>query len=168
MSARAEELARRVERGARDLIAAVQSLTDEQWRTVCGDEHRTVGVFVHHVGVMYPLEADVVTTLARDGGMPGLTWEAVHGINSEHATGHAGVDKETAVALVRENVLKAVEAVRALTDEQLDRVAPNGLHWDAPLTVQFFIEHHPIAHPYIHLESIRYPPGEHPRRARLG
>ncbi len=43
----------------------------------------------------------------------------------------------------------------ALTDEQLDRVAPTDLHWGAPLTVQFFVEHHPIAHPYIHLESIR-------------
>src|SRR5207248_8386327 len=45
--------------------------------------------------------------------------------------------------------------VRGLSDEQLDRVAPTALHWQAPLTVQFFIEHHPIAHPHIHLESIR-------------
>ena len=34
-------------------------------------------------------------------------------------------------------------------------VAPNGLAWNAPMTVQNFIENHPIAHPYSHLESIR-------------
>ncbi len=155
MSTRAEELARRVEQGAEDLIAAVESLTEEQWRTACDTEHRAVGVLVHHVGTMYPLEADVVTTLAREGGMPDLNWEAVHGINLEHAGQHAEADKATAIALVRENVRTAAAAVRQLTDEQLDRVAPNALHWGAPLTVQFFVEHHPIAHPYIHLESIR-------------
>jgi hypothetical protein len=45
--------------------------------------------------------------------------------------------------------------VRGLSDEQLDRAAPADLHWGAPLTVQFFIEHHSIAHPFMHLESIR-------------
>ncbi len=65
------------------------------------------------------------------------------------------MDKATAIALVRENAAKAATVVRGLTDEQMDRVAPTELHWGAPLTVQFFLEHHPIAHPYMHLESIR-------------
>ena len=155
MGARAEALARRVEQGAEDLIAAVEGLSDAQWSTPCGDEQRTVGVLVHHVGTMYPIEADVVNTLVRDGQMLDLKWEAVHGINRDHATGNVDVDKATAISLVRQNVGVAAEAVRALSDEQLDQIAPNGLHWGAPLTVQFFIEHHPIAHPYIHLESIQ-------------
>ncbi len=54
MSTRAEELARRVEQGAEDLIAAVESLTEEQWRTACDTEHRAVGVLVHHVGTITP------------------------------------------------------------------------------------------------------------------
>jgi hypothetical protein len=155
MSERAEALARRVEQGAEELIAAVQDLTDEQGATCCDGEGRSIGVLVHHVGTMYPIEADVVTTLARDGAMPGLDWAAVDGINREHAAGQADVDQATAIALVRANVGMAAAAVRALTDEQLDREAPNALHWGAPLSVQFFVEHHPIAHPYIHLESIR-------------
>ena len=87
--------------------------------------------------------------------MPGLTWDVVNQGNREEASRHAEVDKDTAVALVRENAAAAATAVRGLTDEQLDREAPTDLHWGAPLTVQFFVEHHPIAHPYMHLESIR-------------
>ncbi len=155
MTSRAEQLAERVAQGAQHFIEAVQDLTDEQWRTMCPNEKRSVGVLVHHVGTAYALEAGAVTMLATQGGIPGVDVAAVDSINAEHAAANADVDKATAIALVRQNNPLAVEAVGALTDEQLDRVAPNGLHWDAPLTVQFFVEHHPVAHPYIHLTSIK-------------
>lgn len=155
MSTRAESLAQRVEQGAKHLIASVQDLNDEQWHTLCPGEKRTVGVLVHHVGVAYLLEAGAVTALATEGAIPGVDNEAVAVINAEHAAANANVDKATAIGVVRQNYMTAAEAVRALTDEQLDRVAPNGLHWQAPVTVQFFVEHHPVAHPHIHLESIR-------------
>jgi hypothetical protein len=47
------------------------------------------------------------------------------------------------------------DAIRALSDEQLDLAAPNSLHADAPVTTQFWIENHPLAHAYRHLASIR-------------
>jgi hypothetical protein len=154
MATRSEVLAQRVEQGAQALISAVEDLSPEQWTTYCDNEKRTVGVLVHHVGTMYPLEAGAVQTLAADGGLPGLTWTAVDGMNAEHAVANADVDKETAIALVRSNVAAAANAVRNLTDNELDRVAPISLNWDAPLSVQFFIEQHPVGHPYLHLESI--------------
>jgi hypothetical protein len=155
MSARAEELAQRVERGAAELIAAVEGLTDAEWSTICQDEQRSVGVLVHHVGAAYPDEADIITALASDGGMPGLTWDVVNEGNREEASSNAEVNQAATIALVRKNVATAAAVVRGLSDEQLDRPAPTYLHWGAPLTVQFFVEHHPIAHPYMHLESIR-------------
>jgi len=148
-------LAERIEQGAEEFIAAVESLSDEQWQTPCGSEQRSVGVLVHHVGTMYPIEADVVRMLAENGEAPGVDWPAVHGINADHATTNAAADKSVAIALVRNNVQAAVETVRGLSDAQLDRVAPNALAWNAPMTVQNFIENHPIAHPYSHLESIQ-------------
>jgi hypothetical protein len=155
VSKRAEELARRVERGAAELIAAVEGLSKAEWFTICRDEQRSVGVLVHHVGAAYPDEAEIITALASDGGMPDLTWDIVNQGNREEASHHAGVDQAAAIALVRENVGTAATVVRGLTDEQLDRVAPTDLHWAAPLTVQYFVEQHPIAYPYMHLESIR-------------
>ena len=155
MSRRAEELARRVEQGAAELIAAAEGLSDAEWATICPDEQRSVGVLVHHVGAAYPDEAEIITALASEGGMPDLTWDVVNQGNRDEASHHAGVDQAAAIALVRENVATAATVVRGLSDEQLDRVAPTDLHWGAPLTVQFFVEQHPIAHPYMHLESIR-------------
>ena len=155
MATRAEVLAERIEQGAEEFIAAVESLSDEQWQTPCGSEQRSVGVLVHHVGTMYPIEADVVRMLAENGEAPGVDWPAVHGINADHATTNAAADKSVAIALVRNNVQAAVETVRGLSDAQLDRVAPNALAWNAPMTVQNFIENHPIAHPHSHLESIQ-------------
>lgn len=155
MATRAEVLAERIEQGAEEFIAAVENLSDEQWQTPCGSEQRSVGVLVHHVGTMYPIEADVVRMLAENGEAPGVDWPAVHGINANHATTNAAADKSAAIALVRNNVQAAVETVRGLSDAQLDRVAPNALAWNAPMTVQNFIENHPIAHPYSHLESIQ-------------
>ena len=155
MGTRAEHLAERVEQGANELIAAVQNLTDQQWQTRCGSENRTVAVLVHHVGTMYPVEVDVIQTLIDKGGMRDLVWDAVDGINAEHATTNEDVEPQSAIDLVRQNSVRAADVIRNLTDEQLDAVAPSGLHWQAPLSVQFFVEHHPVAHPYIHLESIK-------------
>ena len=144
-----------MEQGAVDLIAFVEGLSDAEWSTMCPDEQRSVGVLVHHVGASYPAEAGIITALVSDGGMPRLTWDVVNQSNREQASSHTDVDKATAIALIRENVATAAAVVRGLSDDQLDRVAPTDLHWGAPLTVQFFVEHHPIAHPYIHLESVQ-------------
>jgi hypothetical protein len=97
----------------------------------------------------------VVNTLAATGSAPGVTWDVVDSINSDHAGANSAASKQAAIDLIRTNSVVAVDAVRALTDEQLDRTAPNDLHWSAPMTVQFFVEQHPIAHPYIHLQSIK-------------
>src|ERR671917_55631 len=107
MSARAEELARRVEQGAAELIAAVEGFSAAEWSTMCPGEQRSVGVLVCHVGAAYPNEAVNITALASEGGMPGLTWDVVKQYNREEANHHARVDKAAAIALVRENVATA-------------------------------------------------------------
>jgi hypothetical protein len=155
MPSRAEQLAQRVEDGAQEMITAVQSLSNEQWNTLVAAENRPVGVLVHHVAVSYPDEAALITVLATEGGFSDVDWDAVDADNANHAVENEGVDKETAITLLRQNSVIAADTVRGLSDAQLDRVAPNSLHWDAPMTVQFFVEQHPIAHPYIHLENIR-------------
>ena len=84
-----------------------------------------------------------------------MTWDIVAGINEKHAREHAAVGRDEAVALLRQNSRAAAEAVRALTDEQLDRAAPVSLNGDAPLTTQFFIEDHALRHSWHHLATIK-------------
>jgi hypothetical protein len=65
------------------------------------------------------------------------------------------VGKQDSIELLRRNSHSAAEAVRAFTDEQLDRAVPVSLNADAPLTTQFLIEDHALRHSWHHLAKIK-------------
>jgi hypothetical protein len=155
MSQRTDALATRLEKGAEALAQYAATLTDAEWRLAIPKDGRTVGVVVHHVASMYPLEIQLAQTLAGGAPIEGVTWDAVDQLNAGHAKDHAGVDKATALALLRSSSQSAAAAVRALTDAQLDQAAPVSLNADAPLTCQFFIEDHALRHSFHHLAKIR-------------
>jgi hypothetical protein len=55
-SARANALAERLERGAEALAIVAASLTDAEWKTPIPHDGRAIGVVVHHVATIYPLD----------------------------------------------------------------------------------------------------------------
>ena len=152
---RSEALALRLEQGARELAAFAETLTTAEWQTRTPKDGRKVGVIVHHVGNMYPLEIDFAQKLARGEPITGVTWDDVHAVNAAHAEEFDGVTKEEALAFLRRNSAAAAAAVRALTDDELDRAASVSLNSDAPLTCQFFVEDHALRHSYHHLARLR-------------
>jgi DinB superfamily len=152
---RSAALADRLERGALALITLAEEMTDVEWRTRIPGDGRTIGVVLHHVASMYPIETQFVQLLAEGRPVAGVTWNDIHALNAKHASENDGATKEAALALLRANSATAAAAVRALTDEQLDRAAPVSLNADAPLTCQFFVEDHPLRHSYHHLAKIR-------------
>jgi len=152
---RSNALADRLEFGAEALDALAAALTESEWNTRLPGDGRTVGVVVHHVASMYPLEIQLAQTLAEGKPIAGVTWDMVHEINANHARDFEGVTKQEALDLLRKNSAAAAAAVRALSDEELDRAAPVSLNSDAPLTCQFFLEDHPVGHSYHHLAAIR-------------
>ena len=154
-SSQANALADRLEQGARALAALASSLTDAQWQTRIPHDGRKVGVVVHHVAFMYPIEIQVAQTLAGGQPVTGLTWEVVDGINAKHAAENDGVTKQQAMDLLQRNSAAAAAAVRALSDEQLLQAAPVSMYSDAPLTCQFFVEDHALRHSYHHFAKIR-------------
>ena len=155
MARRTDALADRLEQGARDLADLAASLTDAEWRTRLPGDGRTVGVVVHHVATMYPLEIELALNLAEGHPIVGVTWDAVHDINATHAREHADATPEEAIQLLRRNSGLAAAAIRGLQDAQLDRAAPISLNADAPLTCQFFLEDHAVRHSYHHTAAIR-------------
>lgn len=154
-SRRANALAERLEQGARALEAAASTLTETEWGTAVPGDGRPIGVVVHHVATMYPLEIQLAQTLAGGTPITGVTWDVVKGINAEHATANAAVTKAAAIELLRQNSAAAAAAIRAFSDEELDRAATVSLNADAPLTCQFFLEDHAVRHSYHHLARIR-------------
>ena len=152
-SVRANALADRLEQGARALAAFAAGLTDAQWRMRTPDG-RKVGVIVHHVAFMYPIEIQVAQAAAA-GQAIDVTWDAVDGINAKHATDFDGVTKAEALDLLRRNSEAAAAAIRALTDAQLDTAVTVALNAGAPLTCQFVLEDHAVRHSYHHLARLR-------------
>jgi DinB superfamily len=155
MSSRADALADRIEQGARALATFAEGLTDAEWRDAVPPDGRPVGVMVHHVAIMYPIEVDLARTMASGQAVTGLTWAAVAQLNAKHAHDHSAVGKSETVELLRRNARAAAEAVRSLTDQDLDRAVPVSLNADAPLTTQFVIEDHAVRHSWHHLAKIR-------------
>ena len=155
MSHRSEALAVRLEAGAAALAALASTLSETEWQTRLPKDGRKIGVLVHHVASMYPIEIHLATLLGAGQPITGVTWDAVATINRDHADEQDGVTKETALALLAANSADAAAAIRSLTDDQLDCAAPVSLNSDATLTCQFFLEDHAVRHSYHHLAGIR-------------
>ena len=155
LSPRAEALASVLETGAADLLAFAETLSEAEWQTPVPHDGRKIGVMVHHVASMYPLEIALAQKLAAGGVIDDVTWDNVHAINAQHARDHDAVGKPEALELVRRNAEAAAAAIRAIADADLDRVAPNSLYGNAPLTCQFMLEDHAVRHSFHHLAKIR-------------
>jgi hypothetical protein len=155
MTRRADALADCLEQGANALADLAATLTDAEWQVRLAGDGRTVGVIVHHVASMYPLEIELAQAVAEGKAITGVTWQAVHDINATHAREHADTTREEAIALLRRNSELAAQAIRSLRDDELDRATPNSLYHDTPLTCQFFLEDHAVRHSWHHTAGIR-------------
>ena len=154
LSRRAEALATRLEQGAALLADFAKDLTDAEWNTRVKDG-RTVGVIVHHVASMYPLEMELARAIASGKPVTEVTWEAVAQVNAQHAREYAAVTKPAALALLQRNSQEAAAGIRHFNDAELDTAAPFSLSYGAPMTAQFALEDHPVRHSWHHLYRIR-------------
>jgi hypothetical protein len=155
-SRRAQLLAERIEEGAAGLAAFAEGLSEAEWRApVSGNDRRPVGVIVHHVASVYPIEIELARAIASGKAVTDVTWGVVAELNAKHAQDQAEVTKAAAIEFLRRNSREAAAAVRAFTDDELDRAAPFSLCFGAPVTAQFVIEDHALRHSWHHLARIR-------------
>src|SRR6476660_4527023 len=91
-SKRAEAMANRIEEGAAGLAAFAEGLSEEEWRKpTSSTDGRSVGVIVHHVANMYPIEIDAARAIASGKAVTDVTWGVVAEINAKHAHEQAAV-----------------------------------------------------------------------------
>jgi hypothetical protein len=152
---RANALADRLEQGARALASFAGALTNEQWQASLLGDGRRIGVVVHHVASVYPVEIQLAQAIAAGNPVVGVTRQVIDDMNAGHAHDHEGVTKGAALELLRQNSAAAAAAIRALGDDDLDRAVTVSLYGDAPLTCQFFLEDHAVRHSYHHLARLR-------------
>jgi len=155
MNERSNALAERLEQGARALTVLASGLSDAEWQTRIPHDGRTIGVVVHHVATMYPLEIKLAQLLATGQPIIGVTSEVINEVNATHASEYAKVTKQEALDLLGRNSAAAAAAIRRFSDTELDNAATVSLNAEAPLTCQFMIEDHALRHSYHHLAKIR-------------
>jgi hypothetical protein len=155
MTKRSYELARRLELGAVALEAFAGSLTEFEWQTRLPHDGRKIGVVVHHVASVYPLEIELAQQVAKGEVVEGLTMDVINKMNAEHAKKFDGVTKEETIELLKQNSVAAATAIRALSDDELDQAVPVSLYANALLTCQFVLEDHAVRHSFHHLGRIR-------------
>ena len=125
----------RLERGVSALLSFAATLSEEQWKVRVPKDGRTVGVIVHHVASVFPIEIQLAQTLASGKDITGVVWDTVHDMNAGHARDHADVTKAEALELLRCNSEVAAAAIRALSNEELNRAARvsfRGRTWRRP------------------------------------
>jgi hypothetical protein len=155
MSNRSNALAERLERGARALGDFAASLSEAEWQSRVPHDGRKIGVVVHHVATVYPLEIQLAQAVAAGKPVVGLTAESINEMNADHAGKFDDVTREATLELLQANSTAAATAIRALKDDELDQAVPVSLYGDAILTCQFVLEDHAVRHSYHHLARIR-------------
>lgn len=152
---RADALADRLILGASELANYVRGLTDSEWNKPVLGDGRSIGVVVHHVASVYPIEVELAETLGKGNSITEVTKEAIDQMNAQHAIDSSQVERKETMDLLRVNSENAANAIREFTDAELDNSAPVSLYYDAPLTAQFFIEDHALRHSFHHLGKIK-------------
>ena len=152
---RANVLAKRLLLGANTLATFAEGLSDSEWNKPVLGDGRTIGVVVHHVANVYPLEVKLAKSLAIGNPITEATMDAINQMNADHAKEFANVGKTETIELLRKNSKIAADAVRSFTDKELDNASTVSLNANAPLTVQFFVEDHALRHSYHHFSKIK-------------
>ena len=68
--------------GAAGLAAFAEGLSEAEWNApVSRTDRRSVGVIVHHVASVYPIEIDLARTISSGTAVPEVTWEVVAQLN---------------------------------------------------------------------------------------
>jgi len=119
MGAKSEALAKQFEVKAQEATAAMEKLSDADWKKVTAAEKWTVGVTAHHVAGSHEAIAGIIKTVASGQSVPNFTMDMLNGMNAQHAKDFAACTKADTIALHKKGVAGAAAVVRGLSDDQL-------------------------------------------------
>jgi hypothetical protein len=155
MSARAEELATRLEAVNHDAIDAVLNANGNLGRP-CPDEGWTAAAVGAHIGYSYPgIVEGLIKPIVAGREVRPFSLADFDAPNAEQAAANAAMPRDQLLALLRDNGASAVAYVRSLSDDDLDRLTTRPMLGDRPLTAGQVIEMVLIGHAAGHGRSLR-------------
>src|SRR5215213_9883408 len=113
---RSQQLAERLEQGARALATLAESLSDAEWKTKLPHDGRSVGTVVHHVATVYPIEVSLAQTIAKGDPIEGVVGKDIDVMNAGHHKENPSPAKADTIALLKKNSAEAAAAIRKLSD----------------------------------------------------
>jgi hypothetical protein len=155
MGHRTAELAGQFEQAVAEFCDAISGLSDAQWRALCPNEERSVGVLARHVAKAIPFEMDVFREIAAGRQPATITRAGLAEMNAADAEGWADCDKEETLVLLRDYAEAAAAEVRGWDDAQLSRQGVYVEDIGEPWTIEQWIERILIGHIHSHWRSIR-------------
>jgi hypothetical protein len=153
MTTRSESLAAKVEQSIKDLLAAVEASTPEQWGAKCSDGEWTQGFAAFHAAMNIEPISRTLRGVAEGKPFPPISMDAIDNENAAQAKEHAGCTRAETIELIRGSATPAAEIARSLSDAQLDRkIQP-----PAPMpemTVEQIMEMVLVGHTSAHVQTI--------------
>ncbi len=134
------------------LAGVLASLPPAAWQQIPSGEERSVAQVAYHVAAGYPITFSFVQMILRGESFPAPDAAAMHRLNAEQATEHAGAGRDEVLALLESEGAALAAGLGGLTDEQLD--CPGTL-FGYPLTAQMAIEGIVLRHIREHLATIQ-------------
>ena len=123
MGARAEALAKKFETKAQEATAAIERLSDSDWKKGTSGEKWSVGVVAHHIAMGHQGIGGIIKAIADGKPGPARPMDALHAMNAKHAQEHANCTKAETLALHKKNAAATAALVRGIGDAELDRSA---------------------------------------------
>ncbi|CAN5505813.1 hypothetical protein BH09CHL1_BH09CHL1_32670 [soil metagenome] len=137
-----------------DVLATVNSATDEQWSSVTDEEQWTLGVVAHHLAMAQGVFVSIMEVIASgQGELPSPTMDQIHAGNAQHAHDYANVSKAETLELVNTNTPRAIQLIKSLREDQLDKFAVEFAGYE--MNVGAVVELVGIGHATGHLESLK-------------
>jgi uncharacterized damage-inducible protein DinB len=154
MASRSEALAKQFEAKAQEVTAALERLSDADWRRTTSAEKWSVGVVAHHIAVGHEIIAGLVKAIASGQAAPNFTMDQLHAMNAKHAQDYANCTMAETLELHRKNAAAAAALIRGLDDAALARSA-TVITGTLPMTVEQMAGGLLSRHIDEHLGSIR-------------
>jgi len=121
MGARGETFAKQFEAKAQEVTAALERLTDTDWKKVTTAEKWPVGVVAHHIAGAHQTLSGLIKMLADGKPGPDINMDVIHAGNAKHAQEFANVSKADTLALHKTNATAAAATLRSIGDAEFDR-----------------------------------------------
>jgi len=122
---------------------------------LCPSEGCTVAALGYHVANVHEVVSGWVRSLVSGHGLPPVTMDDVDRVNGAGFARDAGCSREETLDRLARHGEAAADAVRGLTDAQLDLTAPFALYGGTTVSTQTLIDQVLIGDPLAHLPSIR-------------